>query len=497
MSSESESRILEPPESAEGVLETAETGRVAIRVSDVSKKYAIFQHPEDRLKQMLIPRLSRLLGRASKPYYREFTALRNVSLDILQGETVGIVGRNGSGKSTLLQIICGTLEPTTGTVATSGRIAALLELGSGFNPEFTGKENIFMNAAVLGMTRPETEERYSEIVAFSELEDFIEQPVKTYSSGMVMRLAFSVAIGAQPRILVVDEALSVGDERFQRKCFSRIESLRSNKCTILFVSHAGNTVVDLCDRAVLMDSGEVLLSGAPNRVVAQYRKLLYAQGEQLRNLKEEIRQSKDVHSVPQAIDDSAEIPVQAPEEIHTNSAGPSFDPGFVSTSNVSYPDNGANIVDIGLFTLDGERVNIIVSGEIYRYRYRVVFSRDAVNIRFGMLIKTISGVEIGGAVTAQNPNAGLPVAVSGSEYSVDFTFRCLLNEGTYFLNAGVLGVVDGEDTFLHRVVDALAFRVLLGARRNITGVVDFGCSWTHSRLRPAAEHQGLDSVVSV
>ena len=209
----------------------------AISIADLSKCYQIYNQPRDRLKQAIVPRLQRLFGQPPTQFFREFWALKDVSLEIRKGETLGIVGRNGSGKSTLLQLICGTLNPTSGTIASNGRIAALLELGSGFNPEFTGRENVYMNAAVLGLSTDQIDACYERIVDFAEIGDFIDQPLKTYSSGMAIRLAFAVAVSVDPEILVVDEALSVGDELFQRKCFSRIEAIRDRGATILFVSH--------------------------------------------------------------------------------------------------------------------------------------------------------------------------------------------------------------------------------------------------------------------
>jgi lipopolysaccharide transport system ATP-binding protein len=259
---------------------------IAIQVKNLSKCYQIYDTPRDRLKQFVVPRLQGLAGQAPRQYFREFWALQDVSFEVKKGETVGIIGRNGSGKSTLLQIICGTLNPTSGSVETRGRIAALLELGSGFNPEFTGRDNVYMNAAVLGLSREEVDARLDEIIAFADIGEFIDQPVKTYSSGMVVRLAFAVAINVDPEILIVDEALSVGDELFQRKCFSRIEAIRSNGATILFVSHSGGQIVELCDRAMLMDSGEKLAEGMPKHIVGIYQKLLYAptdRREEIRN----------------------------------------------------------------------------------------------------------------------------------------------------------------------------------------------------------------------
>lgn len=199
---------------------------IAISVRNVSKHYLMFKRPEDRLRQMIVPRLQRLAGRTPQHFFQDFAALRGVSFDVKRGETVGIIGRNGCGKSTLLQIVCGTLQPSSGNVEINGRIAALLELGAGFNPEFTGRENVFMNAAILGLSHAETEDRFDDIARFADIGEFVDQPVKTYSSGMYVRLAFATAINVEPDILVVDEALSVGDESFQRKCFARIEEIK-------------------------------------------------------------------------------------------------------------------------------------------------------------------------------------------------------------------------------------------------------------------------------
>ena len=254
----------------------------AISVRDLSKAFPIYSKPHHWLLQMVMP------GPKDR-WYREFHALRSISIDIFRGETVGIVGRNGSGKSTLPQLICGTLTPSSGEIQVNGRIAALLELGAGFNPEFTGRENVFLNATVLGLTHAEIVEKFDEIAAFADIGDFIDQPVKSYSSGMYVRLAFAVAINVEPEILVVDEALSVGDEGFQRKCFARIDAIRDSGATVLFVSHSASTVVDLCDRAILLDRGELLTSGTPRHVVSRYQKLLYAPADRAAKIREEIR----------------------------------------------------------------------------------------------------------------------------------------------------------------------------------------------------------------
>ena len=243
---------------------------IAICVDNLSKCYQIYESPRDRLKQILVPRLQRLTWQKPTHYFRDFWAVKDVSFTVKKGETVGIIGRNGSGKSTLLQMICGTLTPTSGSIQIHGRIAALLELGSGFNPEFTGRENVYMSASVLGLTNKEIHERFYDIVAFADIGDFIDQPVKTYSSGMMVRLAFAVVVHVEPDVLVVDEALSVGDFVFQNRCMQKIQSLKSSGTSILFVSHDLSTVQIICDRVIWINCGEFQSSGSPSVVCQNY-----------------------------------------------------------------------------------------------------------------------------------------------------------------------------------------------------------------------------------
>lgn len=242
----------------------------AIEVSGLSKCYTLYDQPSDRLKQFVLPRLQTLMGRPARAYYREFWALRDVKMTIGRGETVGIVGRNGAGKSTLLQVICGTLTPTAGNVRVTGRVAALLELGAGFNPEFTGIENVKTYAAVLGLAPSDVEARLDEILAFADIGAFVHQPVKTYSSGMMVRLAFAVASAVDPDILIVDEALSVGDLAFQNKCLRRIAAFIESGGTTLFVSHSPAQVAAFCNRAYWLHEGKVRETGDAKSVVNSY-----------------------------------------------------------------------------------------------------------------------------------------------------------------------------------------------------------------------------------
>jgi lipopolysaccharide transport system ATP-binding protein len=414
------------------------------------------------------------MAKPSRQYFDEFWALKDVSFDVKKGETIGIIGRNGSGKSTLLQMICGTLNPTSGSIRTNGRIAALLELGSGFNPEFTGRENVYMNAAVLGLVKEEIDARFDDIVAFADIGEFIEQPVKTYSSGMMVRLAFAVAINVDPEILIVDEALSVGDELFQRKCFSRIEAIRARGATILFVSHSGGIIVELCDRAILVDAGEKLAIGNPKQIVGRYQKLLYAPADKSETIRNQIRRADGpfVEYVGSVEGISNENETSNPSTLGSEER---FDPNLKPTSTIEYESHGAYIESVMIETLGGERVNNLVRGRTYCYSYTVRFTKSANNVRFGMLIKTISGVEIGGASSATSAKDSLTYVDLGSRYRIEFRFNCVLNSGVYFLNAGVIGSIDVSETYLHRLIDICMFRVLPDAKNLATGIVDFSC----------------------
>ena len=247
----------------------------AIEVKHLSKRYEIYPTPRDRLKQFLVPRLQRSIGRKASSYFKEFWALRDVSFEVKKGESVGILGRNGSGKSTLLQIITGTLSPTAGAVRTQGRLAALLELGSGFNSDFTGRENAYVNGALLGFSPQQIDNRIDDIAAFADIGSYLNLPVKMYSSGMLLRLAFAIQVQLEPDILIVDEALSVGDALFQKRCFRKIEQLLSRGTTLLFVSHDQESIRTLTNRSLLLSNGSAVAWGRSSDVVLQYRRLLH------------------------------------------------------------------------------------------------------------------------------------------------------------------------------------------------------------------------------
>jgi lipopolysaccharide transport system ATP-binding protein len=450
------------------------SSELGIRVAGVHKSFPIYERPVHRLLQMASPRS------AKQRWFRQFHALKGIDLEVRKGETLGIVGRNGSGKSTLLQIICGTLEPSAGTVEVQGRIAALLELGAGFNPDFTGRENVFLYGTVLGLTRTEVQARFDDIAAFADIGDFIDQPVKTYSSGMYVRLAFAVAINVTPDILVVDEALSVGDEAFQRKCFARINRIRDEGATVLFVSHSAGVVTQLCDRAVLLDRGELLLDGVPKFVVSRYQKMLYVPAERAEAVREAIRAERgDAQEtdapVLSAIDESdAQLVRQASaaDAQPRTLAEDWFDEGMTPKSTMRYDERGATIIDPHVESLDGRTVNVLRAGREYVYVYRARFDQAMRGVRCGMLIKTLTGLELGGAASnlARQPIAQVE---AGGMIEARFRFRCLLDGGTYFLNAGVLAMVGEQETYVDRLIDAAMFRVLPQPERLATGFVDF------------------------
>lgn len=442
-----------------------------IDVAHVSKVYNVWASPSARLQGPLLGRIGALpflpagfaerCRRLSQDSFRRFYALQDVSLQVAGGETVGIVGRNGSGKSTLLQLVAGILTPSAGQVRVRGRVAALLELGAGFTPEFTGRENLELNASILGLSPEEIAARTPEIIAFADIGAFIDQPVRTYSSGMFVRLAFAVAINVEADVLIVDEALSVGDEAFQRKCFARIRRFQETGGTLIFVSHSPAMVAELCHRAVLLDQGELLLSGSPKEALAQYHRLIYASPASAAGLREALRRGTAGPADPGA------APVRAlPEDESFH------DPHLVPRSTLSYESRGALIEGACVRTPEGRVVNVLQRRREYVFEYAVRFIEDGYNVRCGMLIKTTTGLELGGAVSAL-PARGVGRVEVGSRLVVRFRFRCLLSDGAYFLNAGVRGTIEGSETFLHRVVDVCMVRVLPDPEALGTGVVDF------------------------
>jgi ABC-type polysaccharide/polyol phosphate transport system ATPase subunit len=381
---------------------------MALRVDGVSKQYRIYDRPSDRLKESLTR------GRWS--WHREFWALKGISFEIEKGTTTGIVGPNGSGKSTLLQIIAGTLDPTHGNVWLSGRVAALLELGAGFNPEFSGIENISMNAALMGFSRSETAARLPEIERFAEIGEFINQPVKTYSSGMYVRLAFAIAVNVAPDILIVDEALSVGDTIFQHRCVRRIKEMQDSGVTVLFVSHEPTLVRALCSRAILLYKGEAVADGAPVDVLNRYQRLIMAR---------------------EAAYESGELVTEGGETLLTAMQTTASE---VERSPLSYQyrhGNGdAEVIYAELLDADEKPVELVESGDPVNVRIRFVFHRDVAQPVCGFMIRNRHGINIYGTSTAQR-GLELGRARSGNIVEATFAFNCWLGQEHYFVSVAV------------------------------------------------------------
>lgn len=460
-------------------MQEVKLSEIAINLRNVSKTFEIYKRPSDRLKQII-------WGKRRK-FYEEFQALRNIDLDIYRGETVGVVGRNGAGKSTLLQIICGTLSHSTGQVKTNGRIVALT-LGSGFNPEFSGHENIFMNGTILGLTRKEIAAKYDSILKFADIDRFIHRPVKCYSSGMKSRLAFAVAIHVDPDILIIDETLSVGDEAFRRKCFARLEELRQQGKTILFVSHAAGQIVSLCDRAILIDNGEKLLDGFPRVVMNYYHQLMSTPADQALevrnqiiaiapNVSEEFLPSKQQADSSNQLSSAPKLALNHRQK--TNKSNKSaknssvdgatdlFDPNLKPKSTVAHAGDEAEISNVQILNQQNNLVNVLRFGQQYICRYSVKVRELVDELYCGISIKTTNGIQISGVLSQS-----IFHVAAGSVLDVSFDFHAILKPGNYFLNVKVMGKENGHQKILHRIFDAAMFRIQPISNKSFQGYVD-------------------------
>lgn len=431
---------------------------MAVQVDNLSKCYQIFEKPRHRLLQILMG------GR--KRYFREFWALKNVSFSVRRGETVGILGRNGSGKSTLLQLICDTLSPTEGSIVANGRIAALLELGSGFHPDYTGRENVFMNGAILGIDKTEILSRFDEIAGFADIGDFMEQPVKTYSSGMLMRLAFAVQAMLSPDIFVVDEALSVGDEKFQRKCFARLENLKQQGASILLVSHSGQQIMEFCDRAILLERGECLLQAEPSEAFRAYQRILYSPAEDRRRFIDQLQNRAGAEPEPSALHGSGKDTGCRHNELDVFEE--SFDESLISETVLNYPEQGAKIECFEIKGLRDTKVNILISGNSYKFIVKGQITQKLTNVFIALHIKKTSGALITGQRYPAG-NACIESVEPGTAFEVTFEFNIALLPELYFVGGGVW---TESSTCAHRILDAMVFRVLPGKSRHSFGYCD-------------------------
>jgi len=411
-----------------------------IQVRGLSKKYNLYEKPIDRMKEAL--------SSASKCYHKEFYALKDVSFSVQKGETVGIIGCNGSGKSTVLKIITGVLNATSGTVDIRGRISALLELGAGFNMEYTGIENVYLNAAMIGFSKEETDAKLQEILEFADIGDFVYQPCKTYSSGMFVKLAFAVAINIDPEILIVDEALSVGDVFFQAKCFRKFESFKEMGKTILFVSHDLGSVSKYCDRVIVMHKGQVIQIGPPKEMIDLYKQILVDQYD-----KEE--QPKATEIVNKGSGEMTEYVWKDRLELNDNA--------------LSYGDNSAQIIDFAIVDSRGRITNTISKGEHFEVRMKVKFNRKIADPIFAFTIKDLMGTEICGTNTMYEKTA-ISSKSKGDIQAVSFTQRMDMNGGQYLLSLGCTGFEQNDFVVYHRLYDVCS--IVIASDKNTVGYFD-------------------------
>ncbi len=418
---------------------------LAIEVKDLTKIYKLYERNADRVREAL--RLTR------KPRHTEHYALRDVSMDIKKGETVGIIGTNGSGKSTILKIITGVLNPSGGTVTVNGRISALLELGAGFNMEYTGIENIYLNGTMIGFSEAEIKAKMDDILAFADIGDFVNQPVKTYSSGMFVRLAFAVAINIEPEILIVDEALSVGDVFFQAKCYHKFEEFKEMGKTILFVSHDLSSISKYCDRVVLLNKGMKLGEGTPKEMIDIYKQVLVGQYHAGEDVLEE--------------ETSTEIDLLENDEVRTaaqkkNSAGE-------NPEMLEYGSKKAVIT--GYFVTDeqGKTSNAIIKGTEFTIHMEVDIMEDVAAPIFAFTFKNVKGTEITGTNTMFE-KAFLDGCKAGEKKEITFTQKMDLQGGEYLLSFGVTGYEEDTFTVYHRLYDILNITVI--SDKNTVGFYD-------------------------
>ena len=414
-----------------------------ISVQHLSKMYKLYDKPSDRLKESL--------GLSRKKKYREHYALHDVNFDIQEGECVGIIGVNGSGKSTILKIITGVLAPTTGEVKVNGRISALLELGAGFNTEYSGLENVYLNGTMIGFSEEEIDAKLDDILAFADIGDYIHQPVKTYSSGMFVRLAFAVAINIDPEILIVDEALSVGDVFFQAKCYHKFEEFKKQGKTILFVTHDLSSVSKYCDRVILLNKGVKLDEGSPKEMVDLYKQLLVGQ--------EPVKQKKEGE------DGLAKAAVSSISHGH-----------FLPNPNtLEYGDKQAEIVDFAIKDDKGMFTNTIEKGSTFQILMKVRFNEQIQEPIMAYTFKNIRGTELTGTNTLFE-KAQVPEPAPGGICTVTFTQKMDLQGGEYLLSFGCTGYKDGEFKVFHRLYDACNITVI--SAKNTVGFFDMNSTVT-------------------
>lgn len=422
--------------------------KIAIQVENLEKIYKLYNKPSDRLKETL--------GLGRKKRHIEHHALKGVDLTIHQGETVGIIGTNGSGKSTILKIITGVLNPTEGSVVVNGRISALLELGAGFNMEYNGIENIYLNGTMIGFSEKEIDEKMEDILAFADIGEYVHQPVKTYSSGMFVRLAFAVAINIDPEILIVDEALSVGDVFFQAKCYHKFEEFKKMGKTIVFVSHDLSSISKYCDRVVLLNQGVKLGEGSPKEMIDAYKQVLVGQ-----------------YAIPENDGDN----ILEDEKLRALAAGKTEEiaaaGGNINPDLLEYGSKKAVITEYFITDEKGTKTSAIIKGSPFHIHMKVHMEEDIAAPVFAFTIKNIKGTEITGTNTMFE-KAFLEAVKAGEEKEIIFSQEMNLQGGEYLLSLGVTGYEGSDFTVYHRLYDVLNLTVI--SDKDTVGFYDMNSS---------------------
>lgn len=423
---------------------------VAIFLQNVSKFYKLYDSPKQRLLEALHP--------FGKKYHKEFYAIKNLNLEVKKGEILGIIGRNGSGKSTLLKLISSVLVPTSGRVIVQGSISALIELGAGFNPQFTGMDNIYFYGTILGFSREEMDAKIDDIVAFADIGDFIHQPIKTYSSGMRARLGFAVATEVDPDILIVDEVLAVGDTIFQRKCFGKINNMFKNGKTVILVSHSRNSIVGLCEKAILLDKGEMICAGEVEPVVKEYEKLCYKQFlvDTKQEEKDQLLENKKSNGDESVVEDVADD-------------DPVWDPSLVGDDPIVYRKSNVDFEFFGIFDMKNKKVNILKPGKTYKIKATFMPREDLHDdVMYAMRIRTLQGYMISWMGYPFKKNEYLDIR-KNSPLELEYLFDCNFSKGVFCIDAGLQSVVNNE-LFLHASINNVyTFKINENPKMNLNG----------------------------
>lgn len=446
---------------------------IAIRLDNVSKYYKLYDSPKDRLREALHP-----LG---KKYHKEFYALDSIDLEISQGEAVGVVGKNGSGKTTLLKLISGVLTPNDGHINVRGKVSALLELGAGFNPEFTGTQNIRFYATIVGLSNEETEQQFDDIIAFADIGQYIHQPLKTYSNGMRARLAFAIAVHLNPDILILDEVMAVGDAQFRRKCYARMEEFFAAGKSIIYVSHDTDTVNQLCNKAIFINDGRLILAGQPKVVTSGYLKYMYAKPADKEKVMAELAKDNTAEAVTtRGAKNNIAKSSCASHEVKRQQ--PLLLPELRSKNMVEYGYKPITIYDARITTLAGKKVNALVYGDEYEYivHYKSLLSYSVKKVAFGLDFKNEKGMKVSSieSVLSKDNKLFIEELKPDKEVTAVFRFRCQLIPGIYYTNSGLSSFASGEQEVLNRIIDIYCFKVLEPDNRIFSGVSNLFVSAT-------------------